>query len=280
MKRSEENIENSKVLEIARKWYAKISFPKCYESEFEKLFEQQKNLKCTTYDSYNKENNHDDPGKNLVMLLYFCQELSERYESMGISKEILMDTISDLIIYVQRYHILNGSIGIENWAGWNDHMSMHLFRIGRLQFCMTGAKKDIPDKGIKAKDPIVDVHVPAGEPLTMDACNDAFRRAEQFLTMYFPNYHYKYYTCFSWLLDKGLRKFLKEDSNILQFQTLFEPVYKREQDSILHFMFRFGIKDRAELHECDAKTDFSRKVKEYALNGGVFYNVLGVKDRD
>ena len=271
-------MENNEVLKIARKWYEKIPFPKCFEEEFEELFAKQHDLECTTYDVYMKEHNQDDHGKNLLMLLYFFQELSERYEAAGIPEEILIGTIADIVVGVQRYHLLNGSIGLANLSGWEEYMHMCLFRIGRLQFCMFGAYVDIPEKGIKAGDPVMDVHVPIAGPLTMEACEDAFQRAEVFFTTYFPDYHYKYYTCFSWLFDDVLQKFLKEDSNILKFQKLFEPVYKREQDSILHFMFRFGFKDREEIRDCEAKTDFAKKVKEYALNGGVFHNVLAVKE--
>ena len=81
-------------------------------------------------------------------------------------------------------------------------------------------------------------------------------------------------------MDEHIRPFLKEGSNILEFQKFFEPVHKREQDSILQFMFKYGLESREELKECPAETDFARKVKEYALAGGTFYNVLGIMDRE
>lgn len=270
-------MENNKVLETARKWYAKIPFPKEYAAEFEQLLEEQKDLVCMPFADYDLQENKRAYGKNLVMFLYFCQELSERYEAAGISEDILLSTIEDFVISVQRNRILRGSMGVVNASVLANHLSMRLFRLGRMQFCMAGAPVDIPSKGICAGDPVMDVHIPAGAPITASEIDNAFQLAEQFFAKYFPEYHYSYYTCFSWLLDKGLAQFLKEDSNILQFQKLFEPVYQREQDAILNFLFLYGIGSREELRKCDAKTDFARKVKEYALSGGIFYNVLGVR---
>ena len=86
--------------------------------------------------------------------------------------------------------------------------------------------------------------------------------------------------CHSWLLDETLKKFLKEGSNILEFQKMFYPVSKREDDAILRFMFKYHIETREELNECPANTQFAKNVKEYALSGGKFYNVLGVVKRD
>ena len=164
--------------------------------------------------------------------------------------------------------------------GAGDYIEMRLFRLGRLQFAISEAPLDIPSKGLKAGATVIEVHIPGGSPLTVEECLDAFARAKQFFATYFPTYSYKYYICFSWLFDDVLGQFLKEDSNILKFQKLFEPVHKREEDCILRFMFRFHMKSRDELSEWDTKSSFAKKVKEYAMDGGTFYNVLAVREAD
>jgi len=267
------------VKEIARKWYQKIGFPKEYDTLFEKLLEEEMDLACMPFAEYDLVANRLNKGKNLIMFLYFCEELAEKYSQLGIPESILMRTLEDLVISVRRQFLLTGQIGIVRASALENHLSMKLFRIGRLQFAMTGSYVDIPEKGIRKGDPVMDVHIPAGEPMTAKACADAFQEAEAFFVTYFPEYQWQYYTCFSWLLDDTIRPFLKEGSNILKFQKLFEPVHKREQDSILQFMFKYGLEDREELRACPAEKDFARKVKEYALAGGVFYNVLGIRDK-
>ena len=269
---------NNEVLAIARKWYAKIQFPKEFDQEFEQLLSQQTDLMPIPFASYDLAQNQTAYGKNLVMFLYFCEELSERYAAAGIPEDILLATLEDLVIVTQRNRILRGSIGLVKTSTLVNHFSMRLFRLGRLQFCMTGAYVDIPEIGIHAGDAMMDVHIPKGEPLTLEACNESFAMAETFFAKYFPEYEYHYYMCFSWLLDDTLKQFLKADSNILKFQKLFRVVHKRETDTILHFMFKYGIESREELREFSAKTDFAKQVKEYALAGGTFYNVLGIRN--
>ena len=268
------------VKEIAKKWYRKIGFPKEYDPLFEKLLESETDLACMPFAEYDLAKNRPNKGKNLIMFLYFCEELKEKYREKGISEAILMDTVKDLVLSVKRQFLLTGQLGIVRVSALEHHMSMKLFRIGRLQFAMTGSYVDIPEKGIRKGEPMMDVHIPAGEPMSVKACEEAFRAAEAFFATYFPKYQWQYYTCFSWLLDESIRPFLKEGSNILEFQKLFEPVHKREQDSILQFMFKYGLESREELRDCPAETGFAKKVKEYALAGGIFYNVLGIMDRE
>lgn len=268
---------NNEVLALARKWYAKIPFPKEFDPEFEQLLAEQTDLMPIPFASYDLVENKTAYGKNLVMFLYFCEELSQRYAAAGIPEEILLATLEDFVITVQRNRILRGSIGLVRATTLADHFSMRLFRLGRLVFCMEGAYVDIPEIGVCKGDPMMDVHIPTGKPLTLEACDESFAFAEDFFAKYFPEYKYSYYMCFSWLLDETLKQFLKADSNILQFQKLFKTVHKRETDSILHFMFKYGIEDREELRDLPANTDFAKQIKEYALSGGVFYQALGIR---
>ena len=111
----------------------------------------------------------------------------------------------------------------------------------------------------------------------MEECEKSFEMAEKFFAKYFPDFDYKNYSCSSWLLADNLKLFLSENSNILKFQKLFKIVNTFESDSILDFMFKYGIKNREELRECPAESAFAKKVKNYALEGGKLYAAFGVK---
>lgn len=270
-----ENVKN-----LAKKWYVKIGFPSEYDEEFETLLNMISDIEETHFEDYDFEANKENNQKNLIMYLYFCEELSKKYEEKGIPREILMASINpDFPIMVKRCVILTGKLGLLG-AGWfNNQMSMNLFRLGRLQFCMHTCYEDVPSKGLKKGDPVMDVHIPGGSPLSIEECEKAFSLCEEFFGKYFPGFHWDYYTCYSWVFDDVLDNFLPEDANILKFQKLFEPVHHIIADSILHFMFKYGIESRDEIRDIPAKSDFAKKVKEYALSGGKFKNVLAVKRR-
>lgn len=267
------------VVSLAEKWYKLISFPEKFDEMFKKLLLEETDLKCMKFEDYDLGENAELKGKNLVMFLYFCQELSEKYQKAGISQDILMDTISAFKVCVEQEFALSGKLGLVKATVLKNHLSMKLFRIGRLQFCMDGCYRDIPEKGIAKGDNVIDVHIPAGDSLSIDECKRDFAAAEKFFAKYFPEFEYKYYTCFSWMLDKTLKSFLSENSNILKFQKFFEVVYEWEYDAILNFVFKYGIKGREELKSIPATSSFAQKIKDYALAGGKFYNNLGVRER-
>lgn len=272
------SMENVKSL--AKKWYVKIGFPSEYDKEFESLLKTISDVDEIPFNEYDFDANKENNQKNLIMYLYFCEELSKKYEEMGINEDILMASINpDFPIMVKRCVILTGKLGLLR-AGWfNLQMNMKLFRLDRLQFCMHTCYENVPSKGLKKGDPVMDVHIPGGAPLSIEECEKAFCMCEEFFGKFFPDFHWDYYTCYSWVFDDVLKNFLDEDANIIKFQKLFEPVFHTVTDSILHFMFKYGIESRDEIKDIPAKSDFAKKVKEYALSGGEFKNVLAVKKR-
>lgn len=270
----------NEVCQTARKWYRLIPFSKEYDLEFERILEENSDLAPMKLSEYDLKDNIENIEKNLVMVLYFCEGASKVYTQMGIPQEIFIDTIKDFALIAERCVSLHGKFGFYRLSGLVQYLDLKIFRLGRLVFEIGGAYMDVDEMGIKKGDNIIDIHVPGGEPLIIEECLNSMRMAEAFFGKYFPSYRFEYFTCFSWLLDDGLSRFLNSGSNILAFQRLFDVVYKRKEDSILHFMFRYGIGSREELRMCKAESAFAKKIKEYALSGGDFYNVLGVRKRE
>ena len=66
-------------------------------------------------------------------------------------------------------------------------------------------------------DPVFNLHIPAGSPMDVDQCGEAFRRAGSFFPTCFPEYAFRAYVCGSWLLDPQFEKALRPESNIVRF---------------------------------------------------------------
>jgi hypothetical protein len=71
---------------------------------------------------------------------------------------------------------------------------------------------------LKPGDPILDLHVPDAEPLTIDALRDAHTQATTFFDQYYPEHHFIAYLCDSWLFSPLLEEMLGPDSNIVRWQ--------------------------------------------------------------
>lgn len=264
-----------KVKEIALKWYKKLDFPDEADADFYRLLENAEGLYECDVKTY-LEKDAENQEKNAIMFLYFCEELSRQYKERGISDDIFFESIKYL-----PDTLVKGGFKVDKDAWVVLSLKFEIFRLGRLQFQMSKIYPEGKDGGFTGDENVIDVHIPAdGGSVYPEVVDEAFELAEKFFKTHFPEYEYKYYTCFSWMLDDALSEYLDVESNIIKFQKRFKIIHKREQDSIIHFLFKFGFTDREEIREIEPKSEFARKIKEKALSGGKFYNVLGYFEKN
>lgn len=265
---------------IAEKWYTRLPFPPEYNVDFKRILNALPRIEPVRFSEYNWQCYGDNQSLNLVMVLYFLEELKTRYDEAEIPEDIFWETIKDIPVYTKRTKEMTGAIGIKRLYMSSHILAMRLFRLGRLQFCMEPLSVDVPEKNLSIGTPVLDLHITEDAPLDIALCKESFATAKAFFQKYFPDYRYQYFTCHSWLMDESLARFLHENSNILKFQKLFEIFIPRESDSILNFLFKYGLTDREEIRPYPATSDFSRKVKEHALSGGTFYTALGIRNKN
>ena len=145
--------------------------------------------------------------------------------------------------------------------GWLErHLSMKLFKLGRLQFSPGKAEMDIPALGITKGDPMMEIHIPAVGPLDQEECLKSIERAKEFFAKYDPDYQYRYFTCHSWLLDTSLKQLLGETSNIIRFQNMFAVLHEEKSDAILRYVFRWDC-TREMLPQMTCSSGFAKKVR-------------------
>lgn len=257
---------------IIEKWYKKLNFNSRYDVEFYDALRDIKIEDCKIDNYDTKEKNGK---KNFLSYLYMCEELSKQYKQKGISEEILYDTLSDIGRWLDTWSELEEGLylGELNWL--KRHLSMKLFKLGRLQFAFGEAICDLAEKNIKKGDNVIEVHIPADGPLLKSECEKSFDMAKKFFQEFYPDYKYKYFTCHSWLMDSSLKNLLKKDSNMLMFQDLFEVFEPEESYSILKYVFKWNT-TKENLNSCVTASSFARKVKEWINDGGKFYEALGV----
>ncbi len=67
-------------------------------------------------------------------------------------------------------------------------------------------------------DPVLQVHIPPGAPLTMEACDESLRRAVDFFSRHFPDWPARAFACSSWILDPQFEALLPATTNLVRFQ--------------------------------------------------------------
>ena len=261
------------VRDIIEKWYRELKFPQKFDEEFYQALQEIDVPADSTIENFPAE--EQDGKKKLLSYLYFCEQVKEAYEEKGISEDILYDTLRDLVIWTEVWSDVEGSLCLHEQGWLRRHLSLRIFKLGRLQFSPGEAIMDIPELGIAEGDPMMEIHIPAVGPLDHEECLKSIELAKEFFAKYYPEYHYRYFTCHSWLLDTSLKEILNPDSNIIQFQNMFDVALEELDDAILRYVFKWDT-TRDKLPEMACASRFAQKVKELALAGREFYVSYGV----
>lgn len=256
---------------LIRKWYNKLSFPEKYNEEFEHLIES---TPISAESIENWDYKAKTPEENVLAYLYFCEALEKKYEALGIPEKILLDTLSDLVIWTNTHYKLTGKFGLSETGWLYRHLSFKLFRLGRLQFCMADSEFGIEEIGLRAGAPVVEVHIPEGEPLPLSICKESLAYADDFFAKYFQDFKYFTYTCHSWLLDPSIIPLVGEESNIAAFRGMFKIVQNDDSDALFKYIFRWNA-TREDIKDIEAKSSLAKKVKAAALLGERFHESLG-----
>ncbi len=271
------NCENKEVYKTIEKYYKYIDFPKEYDVEFKEALEEIKISDAISIDRYNFK--EKDGRRNFLSYLFMCEALEKKYEERNIPKDIMKDTLKDLIIWTNTWSDIKGGLYLGEIDWLSNHLKMKLFRLGRLQFCMGKAKKNIPEKNLKVGDNVIEIHIPEGESLTIEKCKESISLAKDFFKKYFPEFEYKHFTCHSWLMDDTLKELLSENSNIIKFMDMFERFHPEKDDAILRYVFNWKT-TRLNLHKESANSSFAVKIKDYIKNNRDFYSAYGVIDKN
>lgn len=171
--------------------------------------------------------------EGLVLLRLYLQWLSDakaNYDALGIPPEYFRSSMQDLSIWCEDFLQKHGFPGFREWAWVGRSLRLEVIRIGRLQFEPSRFSQDVilEDSSFPAGTPVLEVHIPAGEPLDPAGVLDSMTRAPVFFKTYFGK-SYSLFHCHSWLLSPSLKELLPEQSRILQFQNLF-TVYQTDSE--------------------------------------------------
>lgn len=201
----------------------------------------------------------------------------KEYEKLGIDDQIFMDTMKDIAIWCENNH----NKGLKN-IGWiKNHLKAELFKIGRLQYQIYPCK----NKTLKYDklpfdygDNLIYIHIPQGEKLWFGDCVISIKGAIKFFEDLFPNYSYTYFFCESWLLFEDNWMFMAPDSNILQFQSLFNIEYnvKNDHQAIERIFGKRHIIKKL----YPQNTGLQHSTKEFLLHGGKLGEGIGTINKN
>ena len=262
----------SKTAPIIEKWYLALKFPTEYDEAFYQALADYAIDDSVSIDTYDLS--CQDGKKNLLSVLYMCEALEQTYQARGISRDILLDTLQDIVRYTVIWSNIKETLYLGELEWLKFHLQGALVKLGRVQFKLTSAPQVFPESGITVPEYMMELHIPDEGPLSPGAMDASIRAADAF----FPKDVFRYFTCCSWLLDPTLKDFLKPGSNILAFQNRFQIVATLPSDGLLRYLFAWNT-TRENLEQFTPASGLAAKIKESALAGRTFYAGTGIFKR-
>lgn len=124
--------------------------------------------------------------------------------------------------------------------------------------------------------PVLHVHIPSGEKLTLDTCRASLDRSLPFFRCYFPETDWRGLCCGTWLLDPALKKILPPSSNIVGFAGFFSPLpaLPVAEEHYLHWIFG-KTTSRQAIKMLPDKTRLQEAILRYLESGGTLRNGAG-----
>ncbi len=112
---------------------------------------------------YEKSLHGDEAMERLCNVLRAAQSTEQRLAALGIEKDVVADTLSDIGIWADAYKRRTGRWGIDEEAyGWlQNHLGGRLFRIGRLQCCPARLKQQWNIRVFRSKETGAVIALPA-----------------------------------------------------------------------------------------------------------------------
>ncbi len=202
--------------------------------------------------------------QNLLIYIDRAVNAYEEYKRRGIEDKVYFNTMYDLNLWAGNCLRDYGVYGLKE-TGWLElHVNLKVFRLGRLQF------EPITDK--ETGEQQLNVHIPQGEPLDIDACHRSYEQAAVFFKKN------PVFVCHSWLLQPALKTLLPPDSNIVKFQSEYE-IIELDNDDTQTIERVFGTcyaNNRPKsIDEYPEDTALQRVAKAYLKSGGTFSGALG-----
>ncbi len=259
-------------------WYKQLHFPKEYDEAFYALAEGADLSAVDVENPIADLQKKADYGLNLIYFLACCEDMHKAYCERGIPEEIFNASAHGLVLEAQLCQQAFGKIGVYEVAWFNEVICrQRIMRIGRLQFEMRAAGEEFAGDIVQKDDSVLSVHIPGHEPLTMEACREAFQKAKQFFTAYYPEFTYTCFVCDSWMLDESLDAYLGATSNIRNFRKLFTIYKTKEGDDALKFVLGRTV-TRKNIADFKPKTGLQTKLQQHVAQGGKLYVCCGKRE--
>ena len=211
-------------------------------------------------------------------VLYYIPRAVGYMKKRGISAEMVEESVIKAYANSLKETENGFFFDVLKLYSWSQlYMDAKLLRVGILNFELRDKVKDDCGGRLSPDDPVINVHIPARIKLTPENCEYSYRECARIVKSAFPEFKYKAFVCFSWMMDKQLKNMLPPESNIVKFQSRYHTFFRNmATDGVLVFVFGYPAGVRPDYNELAEDTSLRRAVKAHLLAGGSIYADGGI----
>ena len=213
------------------------------------------------------------------LLIHIClsRHLRELYEENGIDIEIYDKSMADLKYKLEECKLVYGIVGTFVAEWFARFFKLTRFALGRLQFEIVPLRYNYNKNGITLtpESNVINVHIPrSGEPLTEEACMEAYARAKQFFKDEISTEPCPF-VCHSWLLYPEMENIVPKHTNTYKFFKSFE-LYDHDTDKSRGDLWRLFDSKEQNVDRLPADTSLRRAFIAHLKQGGKLGSGRGI----
>ncbi len=234
-----------------------------YQESHESALDEELQKRLVKRDSWEtaieqlKQRIGEDPNGFFILseLLSYACKTYEQYQKLGIEDSVFIRTMEFCPRFINQYKEVYGRYAFV-WAWWFPRQLAVLeFRIGELEY-----------EFIDGDERFISIHIPGDARLDAKNVQKSFEEYRSFLEKYYPDWLDVDWYCESWMMSPALEKLLDDNSNVLQFNRLFE-IESVDYDSLGALDWVYPG-EKPVFEELSEKTSLQRKMKQFLLDGG------------
>ncbi len=215
----------------------------------------------------------------LLFWLHCIPYLEQDYLRLGIEKEVLVDSLKDLVYKTRECKKYNDQCGVTTeW--FYLFFWCKMFALGRLQYQTSVYEKEIYTYGdyvLSPGDSVFKCHIPSSGRLTPELCMESLDRAYRFFEKDLKD-HILPVCCASWLLYPPYTENVFADgSNIKVFSQMFDVVSTTDWgDKFAISQIVFGMPYAGDPDDLPQETSLQKNFVSYIKAGGSFGSGYGI----
>ena len=237
------------------------------------------------------------PGRfQLLCALSAYGHAEENFKKAAFPFSAFKEGAVDLAVHARQYrdNFDENGLSWNSLCWWGNLVRGTVIRQGRLEFNTSMSffenlsawqnkndasvevrKDDLPigkewENILKKGDPVIYIHIPAGEPLRLEDSAASLRRIIDFFREHIPSYPYKAIVSTSWLLDTQFQSILSPDSNLVKIPKLLRihPSTLEGCDTIERVFGVNGVRNG--IDSVPLRTGMQKAFAEFLKSGGTF----------